>query len=107
MVRKSAAWIERLADIAPFVEPFCYKFSTRSTYHDYALSILIGRAHRVDTFRPTKAILLPIAAVLLLLYSIIHPAKAYGGSKPIGPYKPLTSRRPHNRGPPDAKILAL
>lgn len=94
-----------MAEITPFVESFCDEFSARSSYHDYALSILLVRAHRAVTFRPTKAILLPIAAVLLLLYSIIHPAKAYGGLKPRGPYEPLTSRRPHNRGPPVAILL--
>ena len=103
LVRKSAAWIESLADIAPIMES-CSAGECRSRYLDYAMRLIEGLSYSSVAWRPSKVILLPIAAVLMLLYSTIHPARAYGGPKPRGPHKPLTCRRPLNRGPPVSRV---
>lgn len=73
---------------------------TRHSYLDYVMRVLVRDVRSDEDHVVKVATFLPIAAIFLLLYSSSQLAKAYGGPKPSGVCKPLTSRRPHIRAPP-------
>lgn len=97
---------DRAFSLDPLVEmvPRLGACSRSSHYLDNVMRILVGAARSIETHIPQKAIYLPIAAVFMLFCLPVLTVKVYGRSEPDGFSKPLTSRCPHIRGPPQKAV---